>query len=139
MLPSSPKTSSPGEEKAEFARAIKKTKLSPNPSCVPADVESQSLVSSSSDSHSKKSIGFKADMMRSESGCLRISRGGILAGFKVECFQKCPVVVASLLRHENPPEYEGRLTKERRRRNVVYFANVCQKNSDGSDPATTGA
>lgn len=72
---SSLKTSSLEEEEDEFARAIRKTKLSPRPSCVPAEVESQSLVSSSSDSHSRKSIGFKADMMRSESGCRRTNRG----------------------------------------------------------------
>lgn len=72
---SSLKTSSVEGEDPELARATRRTKLRVIPNCVPAVVESQSLVSSSSDSQSQRSIGFMAAMMRSESGVLRTSRG----------------------------------------------------------------
>jgi hypothetical protein len=74
-LVSSLKMSSLLVEEPELARASRNKKFMARPSCVPAVAESQSLVSSSSDNQSKKSIGFMAAMMRSLRGCLRTRRG----------------------------------------------------------------
>lgn len=63
------------DDAPELARATRKTRFMPKPSCVPASFESQSLVSSSSESHSKKSMGFSIDVMRSQSDRRRTSRG----------------------------------------------------------------
>jgi hypothetical protein len=67
------------DDDPKFARASKKAKFMPKPSCVPASFESQSLVSSSSESHRRKSMGFSIDVMRSQSGLRRTSLG-IFAG-----------------------------------------------------------
>lgn len=74
-LVSSLKTSSLLVDDDELARASRNIKFMTRPICVPAVAESQSLVSSSSDNQSKKSIGFMAAMMRSDSGCRRTRRG----------------------------------------------------------------
>lgn len=67
------------DDGAEFARAKRKTKFNPRPSCVPTSFESQSLVSSSSESHSRKSMGFSIAVMRSQSGLRRTSLGILAA------------------------------------------------------------
>lgn len=67
-----------------FARASKKTTFMAKPSCVPTNFESQSLVSSSSDSQRRKSMGFRFDVMRSQSGLRRMSLGILFAEAIVE-------------------------------------------------------
>lgn len=62
----------------ELARARRNTKLQASPSCVPAILESQSRVSISSESHSRKSMGFNMALSRSANG-LRLTSRGIVA------------------------------------------------------------
>lgn len=77
---SSPNTSSRDVVDPELARAKRKAKLRPKPSWVPTNCESQSRVSISSDSHSKKSMGFSIETTRSQSGLRRTSLGILAAG-----------------------------------------------------------
>lgn len=70
---------------------MRNRKLSPNPSCVPTSPESQSLVSISSESQRIKSIGLSIEVMRSQSGRRRTSRGivaivGTLAKSQMKSF-----------------------------------------------------
>lgn len=139
---SSLKTSSLEEEEEEFARAIRNMKLSPRPSCVPAEVESQSLVSSSSDSHSRKSIGFKADMMRSKSGCRRTNRG-ILDENQLRIRKVVFQWSRSRIERNKPVEREKKEGEKGVRKTalgpvVVYF-EMFGEAAPGFVPATAGA
>lgn len=142
---SSLKMSSLEEEDEEFARAIRNMKLSPRPSCVPAEVESQSLVSSSSDSHSRKSIGFKADMMRSKSGCRRTNRG-ILDGNQRRTRNAVVQWSRSRIERNDSVERERKEGEKRVRKTalgpvVVYFEmfGEAAEAAPGFVPATAGA
>lgn len=64
----SSKTGSTVRELLLLALASRKAKFMATPICVPTTLESQSRVSISSDSHSKKSMGFSIALTRSKSG-----------------------------------------------------------------------
>jgi len=78
-----------------FALASKKIRFSAAPKGFAKLWSSQSLVSISSDSQSKKSKGFRYAFIRSSSGLLRTSRG-IVALFLISRYARRTIVVVLL-------------------------------------------